>query len=141
MAAAAKAIKLENVQFTTFSDTGTKSLCLGVEIERSRDDINADIMEQSLCGSRVEVTLTFNSGGDNEGGQQTMQDEKHEIGPVIAEIKHHKTTPLAYVFPMNFLLDDVDLKALREFRKKSGTLTLKRVGAIEETGGGGEGGE
>jgi len=119
------------VQFTRFSDSGTKSVSIGVEFDRTGKDIDAQFMEENFCGSRLVVDLEYKDGGDNESGQQTLQDEVWETGPVACECKQFTTKPECYTATLNFLIDDIDLATLRTFKGNAGTISYNRVGDMD----------
>lgn len=124
--------KLTNVQFTAFGWDGGPTCRIKIVLDRGKRGIDPTEIANIFVGARVECTLTFKEGDENEGGQQTFQPEIWTIEQVIGQCGSLSVKPETLEFSLNFMVEDVEPDSLAKFKKKAGTLEVKRVGDHQE---------
>lgn len=129
----AKMKSLANVQFGKFDWPGGKTCSLKVKLEFEVLQIDANFVCQNFVESRIECCIGYSGGGDNEGGQQTLKDEKYSIDNVIATIHSASIKKVGEAgFTLSFSVKELDKDALAKFMDKGGWMRFERIGASVE---------
>lgn len=125
------------VQFQTVSISDS-TIAIGVKFVRGI--VPDDKAIEMFCGAKLDCTIAFNPATQEDQQQMPLSDDGDIEVNAFAESSGINVKPQLLTIRLAFDFSDVEPEILARFPKCIGTIKCKRVGAIEDAGGG-EGGE
>lgn len=123
----------KQVNFSSFAWGGGPTSRIGVSFDRTRKEITPGLIDELFCGGRMECSLIFDASDGDVKGQKKFKgmDDGHRIEGFVCECKSVSLKPESIDLSLNYMVVDVDPRALAQFKKKAGTIIVKRTGDIE----------
>lgn len=109
---------------------GAENASLSVIVAKEAETIAK--MDKMFCGSRLEVTLGYDTEAPEDPKQKKLVDAVVKLDSVV-DCKRLGSTPAQYSLTLAFAIEDVDMPTLTRFHhQKQGRLIAKRIGKPSE---------